>query len=523
MIKKYFNYLLYTIAGFTLIGTLLDTIGNSMSILSRKSGIILILMTSFLWAFFFLYSKFYGINWGETRVRKLKAPINLFFLGLLIAFFIPIIFNSNSVKKSKVFFFENYEDFNVLLLPFESSQNCADENIFCERELQSRFELMKSNDSLLSIEVKILEGVNKKNRATSFSRAKELGDSLSADMVIWGDYQNKCDWDTTKIKVRYTLMNNPIYFIDEKENKVFGSLSDITQIENGVLTGDIEDLIYIVQGLKSHNIDKEPAKTVYFFNKVNKRKKAEYAEIFGFLGMSHLLLGIRYKPIYLDSCIMYLSQAIEIDSTFSGYYLNRGIAFEKKGNDLKAFNDYEKTIALDSTMSLAYRNRGKILGKNGEIQKAINDFFKLIELEPQDSDVYEDLGELYLQQYQLDSSLMYFNKALQLDPKNVSALGNRAQAYFFSNELIKALKDLNKGIDLDPGNPHLFYNRGTFYLETQNIKQAFSDYCKTIELDSSFVSAYQNRAAIYYRLGNIVKSKSDLKKVAELKSKKLIK
>jgi len=58
----------------------------------------------------------------------------------------------------------------------------------------------------------------------------------------------------------------------------------------------------------------------------------------------------------LESAIAALDTAISIDSTYAGFYNNRGLLFYKLKENDKAISDYKRAIQLDSTQSSLYEN-----------------------------------------------------------------------------------------------------------------------------------------------------------------------
>jgi len=58
----------------------------------------------------------------------------------------------------------------------------------------------------------------------------------------------------------------------------------------------------------------------------------------------------------LESAISVLDKAILIDSTFAGFYNNRGLNYYKLKADDKAIKDYQKAIQLDSTQWIFFAN-----------------------------------------------------------------------------------------------------------------------------------------------------------------------
>ena len=72
----------------------------------------------------------------------------------------------------------------------------------------------------------------------------------------------------------------------------------------------------------------------------------------------------------LETAIAVLDTAIMIDSTYTGFYNNRGLLYYKLNENEKAIKDYEKAIQIDSTQSSLYGNLALVLYSNGLFEKS---------------------------------------------------------------------------------------------------------------------------------------------------------
>ena len=88
------------------------------------------------------------------------------------------------------------------------------------------------------------------------------------------------------------------------------------------------------------------------------------------------------------SAIKFYSEEIEKNPEVATNYNNRGYAYSKLGENVKAILDFTKAIELDYKNETCYNNRGLCYYESGEYEKAIRDFTKIIEL---NTDDYGDL------------------------------------------------------------------------------------------------------------------------------------
>ena len=209
------------------------------------------------------------------------------------------------------------------------------------------------------------------------------------------------------------------------------------------------------------------------------------------------------------------SKAIKINPNWAAYYNNRGVIYNKLGQDEKALTDYNKAIELDPKDTLIYNNRGLIYDNLGENERALTDYNKAIGLDPEYTSAYQNRGMLYdklgddkkaLIDYK--KAIELYSKAMELNPKDAVAYRNRGILYDNLGEKERALTDYSKAIELNPKDAPAYQIRGVLYDKLGEKEKALIDYnkaielySKTIELNPTDAPAYQIRGVIYYKLG----------------------
>ena len=129
-------------------------------------------------------------------------------------------------------------------------------------------------------------------------------------------------------------------------------------------------------------------------------------------------------------------------------YVNRGLAFEKRGQPDRALADYDTAIAVKPDNYAPYVNRGVLRGQAGMFDKAMADFNEAIALNPDYADTYSDRGIVYALTGQYDRALEDFNKALALNPDLADAYFNRGRLYASAGRTDLARADYQKACDL---------------------------------------------------------------------------
>ena len=192
----------------------------------------------------------------------------------------------------------------------------------------------------------------------------------------------------------------------------------------------------------------------------------------------------------LDELITVWTKIIELEQephAMASAYVNRGIAYGKKGKYDKAIADFTKALELELNYVPAYLNRGIAYIEKDDHDKAIADFTKALELEPNNIFAYRNRGLAYLYKYDPDKAIEDFTKILDErhddDAEAAGAYLLRGFAYILKRDHDKAIADYTKALEfrLNNANAHLFdaiahRERGFAYIKNGNFLDAFKDF-----------------------------------------------
>lgn len=151
-----------------------------------------------------------------------------------------------------------------------------------------------------------------------------------------------------------------------------------------------------------------------------------------------------------DDAIEAYTKVIAIDPNYAYAYINRGIAYESKGQQYgSAFEDYNRAIAIDPNHAYAYYSRGNIFAYKGQFDKAIEDYNKAIQLNPSLAVAYTVRGRAYYNKGQYDIAIEDYNRVIALSPDDVqtaAAYEGRVAASFG----LSVMEAINKQKPLPP-------------------------------------------------------------------------
>ena len=141
-----------------------------------------------------------------------------------------------------------------------------------------------------------------------------------------------------------------------------------------------------------------------------------------------------------DGAIADFTEAIKTakdlpDVLRSGPYINRGLAYEKKGDLDAALDDLNKAIKIQSNNVYAYQDRAVLHEKRNEFAEAVADYTKAIKVNGKFAPPYSGRGLLLLKQGRDADAESDFARYLELNPTGKDTLEKQ----------IKEIKDKRAG------------------------------------------------------------------------------
>jgi tetratricopeptide (TPR) repeat protein len=199
-------------------------------------------------------------------------------------------------------------------------------------------------------------------------------------------------------------------------------------------------------------------------------------------------------------------------SNVAGLYLNRGVAWRRKGDSDHALADYNQSLALDSKLGIAYMARANVLTDKGQLLAALADHDTAIRLVkgPDLALAYNNRCGTLRTKGELDRAMPDCDKAIALNPKNSMPYFNRGQIWMSKAQYDSAVADFNKNIELDPKHAEAYNARGVAFDRQGNKDRAIADYASAIALRPGFAIAFRNRALDLSSQGKLDGALADL-------------
>ena len=174
----------------------------------------------------------------------------------------------------------------------------------------------------------------------------------------------------------------------------------------------------------------------------------------------HFFLGSLSLALLLLACSVTASQQDRDDcqqAVTNPDKANANCAAVLRDPHVWAYNN--RAIAYSRKLAASYINRGNAYNAKGDYDRAIKDYNDAIQLDPDFIDAYIDLADVYTKKGDYDRAIEVCNKAIQLDLSRMSsdlsitsaaAYNNRGDAYAGKGDKEKAIADYRKALSINP-------------------------------------------------------------------------
>jgi lipoprotein NlpI len=230
-------------------------------------------------------------------------------------------------------------------------------------------------------------------------------------------------------------------------------------------------------------------------------------------------------PTNADLALRYCTAALQSgklsQEDLANAFINRGNAYDTKGDHDRAIQDYDQAIGVNPKDGDAFMNRGSAYGNKGDRDRAIQDFDQAILLNPNDARAFGSRGIAYGNKGEYDRAIQDFDQAIRLNPNDAVALFNRGVAYDNKGEYDRAIQNFDRAIQLNPNSAEALFNRGVAYNYKGNFDRAIQNYDQFIHLNPNDTAGLFNRGVAQFCLGQFGLAQKDLAGAVQLQPKNL--
>ena len=168
------------------------------------------------------------------------------------------------------------------------------------------------------------------------------------------------------------------------------------------------------------------------------------------------------------------------DSIAPEEYLNRGMAFYRKGEFDHAIRNFDMAVKSAPDHPEAYLYRGMAYMDKNDLDRAIEDYSKAIDINPKGEEAYFIRGRAYYAKGNIDQAASDYTKAIDINPKYAQPYLSRAFINLRKGNAEQAISDANKALEIDPNIAPAHYTLGLAYANGNNMEYAISEYTKAI-------------------------------------------
>lgn len=171
-------------------------------------------------------------------------------------------------------------------------------------------------------------------------------------------------------------------------------------------------------------------------------------------------------------------------------HLNRGAAYQKRGDLDRALADYNMAIGLGSVSFEVLSNRGAIFRDKGEFDLALANFNLAIKSNSGYVGTYVNRAKLYQMEGRVDLARQDFDRAIALAPHDVGSYVMRGSFYVSIGDFNDAVADYKTAIMIQPHNPVIYGERASIYYQIKDYEKCWQDVHTVEALGSNIKSEY---------------------------------
>ena len=161
-------------------------------------------------------------------------------------------------------------------------------------------------------------------------------------------------------------------------------------------------------------------------------------------------------------------------------HFNRGVDHQKRGDAIKAIEEYEYVLRLAPNNAEAHNNLGAIYKEQGSLDKAVKHYQFVMESNPGMDEVHNNLGVVYYLRGDNEEAVQEYRKALELNPDNLMCLVNLGLVYKAQGMELKTIDTLETILSIEPFQAEAHYNLAILYEELGHLEAAILHYSRFV-------------------------------------------
>lgn len=212
--------------------------------------------------------------------------------------------------------------------------------------------------------------------------------------------------------------------------------------------------------------------------------------------------GLAYmkKGQYSSAAIEYRN-ALKIDPTYVDAYIKLAQADEALGDGNSAYAALEKAVEIDPNRLDSRFERAKLLLAGHLFPKAEEDATFVIKLDPNNGEAYRIRGSAFAAEKKYEQALQDFSKAVELEPTKAGPYLDVALANIALHRLPEAEANFKKAIQVDPAAVQSYVDLANFYRAQNRLPEAEEVLQQGVKWNPNAIPVYLTWASILSTTG----------------------
>lgn len=218
-----------------------------------------------------------------------------------------------------------------------------------------------------------------------------------------------------------------------------------------------------------------------------------------------------------------INKAISIDSSYSDYYMTRGLIKRNLKDYKGALKDLDKAIKMNPNYNWYYLYRYLVKKESGNYQNIEQELFLMEKNDNNNLDsLYDYLCDYSIKKNKKIEAISFLEKAIKVNPKNEKLLLKKINLLREQFMQSRAFDDVNLLIALEDNNPEYYHIRANILFDMKKYDIAITDADKSIELNSNNDGYYFMRARIREKINDYDGALEDMNNAINLSNDNLI-
>lgn len=221
--------------------------------------------------------------------------------------------------------------------------------------------------------------------------------------------------------------------------------------------------------------------------------------------------GRRATPdLAAEACTQLIERGGMAPLDAAAVHVNRGNAYLRLSENLRALPDFERAIALNPESTSAFFSRGVAREVFGEHRRALEDFSRVIALAPEHWRAYTRRGLAHQRLGEHLRAIADFDRAVEIGPTEPEPYARRSHSHRALKHYDRAYADAERALAADPGYGFAYRQRALVHLEREEFEQAEADFTRAIERAAGEAELHAERARARQRLEKHALALADL-------------